>query len=1197
LFAAAICAGFTADATAASSNWVSTSAATWNAANTTVWNGGIVPGSANGNTNADTATFNLSTGVLVTTSTNWNIDNITFSGAAGAYNIGSNLLVLSAGGAITDSSTSTSTQTITAPLTLAGAYNASISTNASNLTLSGATTGSSTFNFSGGAATNNSYGAISVGSLTAFTGTLNILTSGYDKVANITAADTSTSQIINIGNSNTSGATFFNSQSIGSGVSINIYGAGSSENLGALRAESGTIAAAITLETSNASIGANSGTSTISGNIGGAGNLTKDGGGTVILSGTNTWLGGTTSINAGTLQINTARSLPASSIVAFTNTTGAATLNIQGQTPTLTNLTFGTQTTGTNTVTIAGTAGAALTVSPATLTFAPENTADVLAVTMASLSSFTYNNPTGTFAVNNGTQSGSNGTSTLTLPTTAGSTASIIALTLNVANIGGQSSGGATSTLNLSNATTIYADNINLGASASRSIGNIQFPSTLTGPETLKIRGHDGVSAANLLIGNTNSFANDTTSYGGMFNAAGNASKPATLDALFGTMTLGEAGANGTSGRQAGSSGSFIMGAGTLTATTASLGTVFGTGTADTWTATGVLNIGAGTANITTINMGVDSAVSGQTAVTLNATVNLNTGSTLNATTIQLGSVTSGQTVTRNAAINWNAGTIGNIATGNLNVSGASIVLAGTAATHTFNISSAQVGNISSVISGTGPLTVNSAGTVNLSAANTFTGNTTLIAGTLLASASNTLSPNSAINISGGTLDVSGFVNTIPGLTVASGGNLNLGLGNVLTVNGTAGLAGTLNLSGSAGTLPEILMTYSSETGTFAAANGIPSGDTLSYTGTQLLLVGSSTQSNLTWNNLGGSGDGTTWDIANNQNWNNGTAAAVYHEGDIVTFNDTDNNHYAVTLNTVVHPSSVTVSTAGAYTVSGTGGIANVASGTTPLTLTGTGSLTLGGSNTYTGGTTVGTGTDTPKLILTASNSLPVASVLKINTGSTVQIAGHTGGASNIVITTVGSLTNNGLIDVTNNDLIVRGSTLWAITTEITSGYAGGTWNGTPGITSSTAAGNFLTAVGVLLNDHAGSAIYSTFDGASTLDGDVLVKYTYYGDANLDGAVDGSDYTKIDAGFTSGGTLTGWQNGDFNYDGKIDGSDYTLIDNAFNTQGSTLGSNPAALIATSTAQFAGGSSAVPEPTTLGLLGIGAASLLARRRRR
>src|SRR6202012_6035956 len=119
----------------------------------------------------------------------------------------------------------------------------------------------------------------------------------------------------------------------------------------------------------------------------------------------------------------------------------------------------------------------------------------------------------------------------------------------------------------------------------------------------------------------------------------------------------------------------------------------------------------------------------------------------------------------------------------------------------------------------------------------------------------------------------------------------------------------------------------------------------------------------------------------------------------------------------------------------------------------------------------------------------------------------------------------------------------------------------------------------------------TSFDGIGIAATDVVVKYTYYGDADLNGAVDGSDYHQIDLGF--GGHLTGWSNGDFNYDGVVNGTDYALIDNTFNqlkanpsfAQPLALEASASSLIATPAA------SAVPEPTTLGLLGIGAIGLL------
>jgi uncharacterized delta-60 repeat protein len=160
-----------------------------------------------------------------------------------------------------------------------------------------------------------------------------------------------------------------------------------------------------------------------------------------------------------------------------------------------------------------------------------------------------------------------------------------------------------------------------------------------------------------------------------------------------------------------------------------------------------------------------------------------------------------------------------------------------------------------------------------------------------------------------------------------------------------------------------------------------------------------------------------------------------------------------------------------------------------------------------------------------------------------------------------------GRVDVGKNDLDLVGGNLATVSNQIHQGIANGTWNGAGGITSSAAASDtlHLTAVGAIANSTTtGAVIFSTLDGLPVAAGDVLVRYTYYGDANLDGKVDGSDYSRIDAGYaadkTSPGSATGWFNGDFNYDGVVDGSDYALIDNAFNNQGAAL-ATAAAVIA------------------------------------
>jgi hypothetical protein len=145
-----------------------------------------------------------------------------------------------------------------------------------------------------------------------------------------------------------------------------------------------------------------------------------------------------------------------------------------------------------------------------------------------------------------------------------------------------------------------------------------------------------------------------------------------------------------------------------------------------------------------------------------------------------------------------------------------------------------------------------------------------------------------------------------------------------------------------------------------------------------------------------------------------------------------------------------------------------------------------------------------------------------------------------------------GKLDVGDNDVIIHNGNISTITNQLSSGYAGGSWNGN-GIDSSAAAtdSSHLTALGSLLNQKSGVvADYSTFAGQNVSATDILIKYTYYADADLNGTINANDYSLLDEGYFH--QSTGWLNGDFNYDGSVDGSDYTLTDNAYNSQGSPI---------------------------------------------
>src|SRR5439155_2249396 len=182
-----------------------------------------------------------------------------------------------------------------------------------------------------------------------------------------------------------------------------------------------------------------------------------------------------------------------------------------------------------------------------------------------------------------------------------------------------------------------------------------------------------------------------------------------------------------------------------------------------------------------------------------------------------------------------------------------------------------------------------------------------------------------------------------------------------------------------------------------------------------------------------------------------------------------------------------------------------------------------------------------------------------------------------------------GKLDLNDNDLIVTGMTRAAVEALVASGRHNGDWLGN-GITSTSAANNAgRTALGVVQASDLGVTYFS---GQTVSASDVLVKYTYGGDANLDGKINVDDYTRIDSNIGLG--TAGWYNGDFNYDGKVNVDDYTIIDSNIGIQGAPF---PTASGIGGGASAALGVTAVPEPATPSSLGIAAASLLGRRRRR
>jgi hypothetical protein len=255
--------------------------------------------------------------------------------------------------------------------------------------------------------------------------------------------------------------------------------------------------------------------------------------------------------------------------------------------------------------------------------------------------------------------------------------------------------------------------------------------------------------------------------------------------------------------------------------------------------------------------------------------------------------------------------------------------------------------------------------------------------------------------------------------------------------------------------------------------------------------------------------------------------------------------------------------------------------------------LTL--SNTVSGAgsmpvTVTGPGT----LMLAPGSSLPTSTNLAITAGAKVALGSNAGGFNLSSL----SIDGTSALDVANNHIIIHyaNGTQAAIDAAIRgyliAGRNGGTWTGTGGINSSIAA---LPA-----NNHYALGYADGADGVvvGLSSGQLEIKYTLLGDADLDGSVTGSDFTALVGNLGKSGRV--WDQGDFDYDGSVTGSDFTaLIGNLGKTASGADVVLPAADYAAIDAFAAanGLMADVPEPGCFSLIAISSVALLRRHRRK
>jgi autotransporter-associated beta strand protein len=470
---------------------------------------------------------------------------------------------------------------------------------------------------------------------------------------------------------------------------------------------------------------------------------------------------------------------------------------------------------------------------------------------------------------------------------------------------------------------------------------------------------------------------------------------------------------------------------------------------------------------------------------------------------------------------------------------------------------------------------------------------------------------NSSLAFAGpGTLILAG-TNTYTGATTISGGRLELAnpaalAGGNLTVNsGTLDLNGfslsVASLSGAAGTVDNF---FAGGNVTLSAGSGNFSGTIADTTGAlSLVKIGAGTLALTGTNSYTGGTTVNAGELQINNPSSIGPGPLVINGG-MVDLAGANENFSSLsgggTIDDNTGVGGVTLSVGSGNVNTTYSGSITDSQGLISLYKTGSGTLVLTGTNSYVGATTVISGS----LAIAGPAALPNSTELSIGNGSTPALTQLAAGTSSFTLSTL-TISTGSRLDVGASPVLVDYGYFYPaaqIVSYLQSGYAGGSWNGV-GIMSSAIAP---------LNASQSALVYSVgyADGADGIvaglsSGEIEILPTLAGDAKLQGDVVFGDFQLLSQYFGQSG---GWDEGNFTYGSTIDFADFQLLAQNFGANSSGLTANEVASLNGFAAQFGDTlvSSpsgigfqiiSVPEPMTGGVLTMAGVALLRRQRRK